>query len=50
MKPLELQITSTNVQTGSVPVSWCVDRQVFKDLTDRGVKEPRLLIGARKVR
>lgn len=44
MRLLELHIQDPNVQTGSVPISWCVDRQVFKDLADGRCRNPHLLI------
>ena len=41
---LELQITDNDVSTGSVQISWCVDAEVLKELADKKVKEPQLVI------
>lgn len=41
---LELQITDNDVSGGSAQVSWCVDAEVLKELSDYKVKDPQLVI------
>jgi len=41
---LELQITDNDVSTGSAQISWCLDVEMLKELADRGVKDPQLVI------
>lgn len=41
---LELQITDNDVSSGSAQVSWCVDAETLKELADRRIKEPQLVI------
>ena len=41
---LELHIPDSEVQSGTVPVSWCVDKSTLKTLAEKDVAEPYLLL------
>jgi hypothetical protein len=41
---LELHIADTNVTSGSVTVSWCVDKETLKELEKRYIKDPVIVL------
>lgn len=41
---IELSIADTNVQTGTVAVTWCVSPELLKSLAERGIKDPQVVI------
>lgn len=41
---LELHVSNNNVTSGAIPVSWCVDREMLNHLSEKGVKDPALVL------
>jgi hypothetical protein len=41
---LQLQVASTDVTNGNLAVAWCVDAQVLKELSDRDIEDPQVVI------
>lgn len=40
----ELKIASIDASSGTIPVSWCVDTETLKLLSDKGTKDPQVVI------
>lgn len=40
----ELKIANPDVTSGTVQVSWCLDQEALKYLTDKGVKDPQVIL------
>lgn len=49
MKMFELHIADTDVTSGSIPVTWCVDKELLEQLRDRHIEDPQVVISVAPV-
>jgi hypothetical protein len=40
----KLFVTSTDVDSGAIPISWCVSKEKLEELAKRGIKDPQIVL------
>lgn len=49
MKMFELHIADTDVTSGSIPVTWCLDKELLELLRERHIEDPQVVISVAPV-